>query len=179
MPPSCGYQCTDLPNHEQVICGEYLKGGISSIGILECDHSITDFTSAVQATTAINNNQLTIIEPVVGEVPAPSPVEGTNPSGCGSATILDSFDRTATWNDYNVSDSNVNFYNALNRRKAYLVLYHCNDDNITVVDQSVSFSAMRIVPNNQREKQYFQVTAKWTSLDEAAIYDAPAGIYSI
>ena len=58
----CSYNCTDLPDHEQVSCGEYPKGGVSAMGILECDHVITDFTNATQFLDAIANDQLKIIK---------------------------------------------------------------------------------------------------------------------
>ena len=173
----CGYQCSDLPVHEKVVCGEYLKGGQSSIGILNCDHTITDFTSATQINAAINNGSLKLIEPVVAEIPAASPVEGANPSGCGAATILDSFDRTVKFTDYNVTADNIDFFNALNRRKTFLVVYHCADQKLTVIEDAVSWVAFRISPANEREKQSWDVTGKWTSLDEAPIFVAPAGIF--
>lgn len=174
---NCGYQCTDLPAYLQVICGEYLLGGQNFIGILECDHSITDFTSAAQLITAINNNDLTLIGPVVAEIPAASPVEGANPSGCGPATILDSFERSVTWTDYNVSNDIIEFYNALNRRKTFLIVYHCASQMMTVIEVAVSFVAFRSSPVRDTEKQFFTVTAKWTALDEAFLFDAPAGVF--
>lgn len=174
---NCGYQCTDLPDHEQVVCGEYLKGGISSIGILECDHTITNFTNAAQFTTAINSGDLTLIEPVVGDIPAASPVEGANPSGCGAATILDALDWTINVTDYNVTDGNMDFYNSLNRKRTYLIVYLCHDDKILVIEKPVSWIGIYINPANEREKQSYTLTGKWTDLDQPMLFDAPAGIF--
>ena len=170
------YQCTDLPAHEKAVCGAYLKGGNSSIGILESDHTITNFSLASQYTTNINTGNFVLIEPIVGEMPAPSPVEGTNPSGCGSATILDTFDRTISFKDYNVT-GNQDFYNALNRKTTGAIVYECANEKVTVIDSDITWTAFRIIPPNEREKQYYQVVGKWTSLDEPPIYTAPAGIF--
>jgi hypothetical protein len=174
---NCGYQCTELPDHEKAVCGEFLKGGNSSIGILDCDHTITNFSLAAQYTTNINAGNLVLIEPIVGEVPAPSPVEGANPSGCGSATILDTFDRQIKFRDYNVL-GNVDFYNALNRRKTFAIIYECTNEKVTVILVAITWTAFRVIPPNEREKQYWDVTGKYTDLDEPEIYTAPAGIFN-
>lgn len=170
------YQCTDLPAHEKAICGNYLRGGNSSIGLLETDHAITNFSSASQYTTAINTGKLVILEPLVGELPAPSPIEGANPSGCGAATILDDFDRTYVAKDYNV-DGNIDLVDAMNNKKTYLIIYECANEKVTVVLTEVSWTVFRVIPPNEREKQYLQITGKWTSKSEPAIYTAPAGIF--
>jgi hypothetical protein len=121
-----------------------------------------------------------LIQPVRGAIPDPSPVEGPNPNGCGSENTLDDFDRTATWIDFNVTAANITFYNALNKRIANLVVYHgCDTPEITVIENNVNFVAMRRVDENKRVKQSFAVTAKWTSLDEPSLYDAPAGIFTV
>ena len=174
---TCDYNCTELPEHEQVSCGTYRKGGISIIGILECDHAIADFTDPTDVQDAIDTGKLTLIKNIKGEIPEASPVEGENPVGCGAETVLDGFDRTAIWTDFNVTPDNVDFYNSLNKRTTKLIVHHCDSDTITVVESKVSFVAHRVVPRTNKEKERFMVTAKWSAMDEAAIYNAPAGIF--
>jgi hypothetical protein len=177
---SCNYNCADLPAHEQVSCGNYRKGGINAVAIVDCGHTITDWENATQWQTNIDAGLVTLIQPVRGAIPDPSPVEGPNPNGCGSENTLDDFDRTATWIDFNVTAANITFYNALNKRIANLVVYHgCDTPEITVIENNVNFVAMRRVDENKRVKQSFAVTAKWTSLDEPSLYDAPAGIFTV
>ena len=174
----CGYQCADLPAHEQVVCGEFLKGGISSVGFLRCDHAITNFTSSAQLLAAIAAGDLRLIEPVVGEIPAASPVEGTNPSGCGAATILDTFDRTIKITNYHVSDGNIDFINSLNKVKTHAVIYICGADKIRVILKPISWTVLDVTPANEREKLYFEITGKWTEMDAPAMYDAPVGVFN-
>lgn len=180
MPTYCNYNCTDLPSHEQVSCGEFKKGGINAIAVVDCDHTITDWSDATQWQNNIDAGTIKLIGPVRAEIPAPSPVEGVNPNSCGADTILDDFDRTITWQDYNVNDTNIAFYNALNRRNAFVVAYHgcAETPEITVIESEVNFVAMRTVPQTRKEKQMFTATGKWTAFDEAPIYDAPAGIFN-
>lgn len=171
---SCNTDCTSIGSHELVDCGLYLKGGISAMGLLECNHSISNFGTGSQLQTAINQGKLIVIKPIKGEIPEPSPVEGENPSGCGSETILDGFDRTFVWDDFNVTAANIDFYNALNRRVYYLLIYHCQDAQLTVVQTKASFVAKLMTPKSNKEKRKYSVTAKWTAFNEAPIYDLDA-----
>lgn len=180
---ACNYNCPDLPPHEQIDCGDYQKGGVSAIGILECDHLITDFTSASQTNDAITSGKLTIIQGIKGQIPEPAPIEVESRVGCGPDTDLDGFNRTATWKDFNVVDTNVTFYNELNKRKSFLIVYNCNDDEdddgkITVIEASTSFVAHKMLPELNGESQMWNVVAKWTKFDESPTFDAPADIYN-
>jgi hypothetical protein len=178
--PSCNYNCTELPEHEKIQCGAYRKGGISAIGVLECDHSITDFTNATQTNQAINNGKLTIIKGIKAEFPNPTPIEGENPVACGATTIFDGLEYVVNIKDFNVTGSNDSFYESLNKRTSYLVLYYCQEEEIRVVEKQVSWTALPAMsPESNREKQMYTVTAKWTSnVDEfPTLYNAPANMY--
>jgi len=173
------YGCGDLPNHELVPCGVYPKGGISAIGILETDHTITDFTNAAQYTAAIANNSLNVIKNIRGNVPDPSPVEGDNPVGCGPDTILNGFNWTANWMDANVTSGNIDFYNQLNTRTTFLIIYLCDEDTVMVVERAVNYIGFNTVPASNKELQMFNATAR-ASLSANGLplkYDAPAGIF--
>lgn len=179
MPALCDYNCADLPEHEQVDCGEYLKGGINAFAYLECDHTITDFSDASQWVTNIAAGKAKIFGTIRGSFPEPAPVEGENPNACGAQTIVDNFDRTFDFKDYNVSDGNNSLYNAVNRRNGYLVTYHCEDGIISVVEASTTWTVNGpIFPENNREKAMYHGIVKWTNYDMPAIYTAPVGIFS-
>ena len=68
MAVACSYNCTELDNHDKVQCGAFPKGGISTIAILECDHVITDFSSATQWPDAIDDRDAVLIELIRGIV---------------------------------------------------------------------------------------------------------------
>lgn len=177
---SCNYNCTELPEHEKSQCGAYRKGGISAIGVLECDHSITDFSNASQTYAAITGGKLTLIKGVKAEFPNASPIEGENPIACGAATIFDGIEYTLNIKDFNVTGSNDSFYEALNKRTSYLILYYCQEEEVRVVEKQVSWTALPAMsPESNREKQMYTITAKWTSnVDEfPVLYTAPSGIY--
>lgn len=179
MPNACDYNCAGLPDHEQIQCGQWLKGGISAVAYLDCDHSITDWSDQTEWEAAIAAGKVKIASPVKATMPEGAAVEGENPNGCGSANIVDTYDRTAEIKDFNVTQGNIDFYNQLNRQKKVLVLFQgCEDaDRIFVVDSKVTFNARHVIPENNREKQMFMITGIWTSFDMPTFFDAPAGIF--
>ena len=180
MANACDYNCTALPDHEQIQCGAWLKGGISAVAFIDCSTTITDFSDAAQWTAAIAAGEVKIANPVKASMPEGSAVEGENPNGCGAATIVDTYDRSVEIKDFNVTASNIDFYNQLNQQKKYLVLYQGCDgaDRIWVIDTGVVFNARNVIPENNREKQMFMITGTWTEYNMPLFYDAPVGIFS-
>jgi hypothetical protein len=182
MSNTCNYGCSNLPTHQQIDCNDYAVGGISAVGLLECDHTITDFTNATQWDTNIASGKAKIILAVKGEIPAAAPVQVDNPVGCGSEQILNGFTNTVMWRDANVLASNDDLYASLNKRKLYVVVFMCEQDEIRVSQEPNDFVAVpTTVPMNNREMQMYNVTGTFfTKLGEIpfALYDAPAGIFS-
>lgn len=173
--------CADVPDHIELGCNEFRKGGISSIAILKCDHSITDFTSAAQWLAAINAGEVKIIKQIKATIGEASPVEGENPVPCGSETILDLLDQTITWKDFNVHALNDDFYQQLNLAKRSIAWFYCEEDEIRVVDEcNVTFTALPpSSPESNREKQFYNVKGAWTSSPDVfpVLHTAPAGIF--
>lgn len=173
----CSYNCTELPDYVRVQCGAYKRGGISAIGVLNCDNGITDFTSFNDVQQAIADGELKIISGIKGEFPAGSPVEGDNPVACGNDTILDGFDYVLNFTDGNVSSSNDDFYAALNKRSTYLIIYLCQEQEILVIESGTNWIIPpAVIPLTKKEKQLYNATAKWTGDpdDFPTRYDASA-----
>lgn len=176
----CDYNCTDLPTHEQIACGAWKKGGINAVAYIDCSHTITDWESASEWQANIDAGLIKVVSPVKASIPEGAAVEGENPNGCGFATIVDTYDRTAEIKDFNVTAGNIDFYNALNKRTMLLALFHGCDgaSEITVVEVPVVFNARDITPENNREKRMFMITARWTEFDMPQLYAAPVGIFA-
>ena len=163
------YGCTVLPDHELVLCGNYNRGGISAIGILEEDAfgtgatfaTAADWSNGAKYATAIAANDLKIIKNVRGTVPDASPVDVDNPVGCGPQSLLAGFDFTATWMDANTTDGAIDFYNALNKRVTGLVLYLCGSNEVMVITNPVNYVCLPVnVPASNKELQMFNCTAR-------------------
>lgn len=177
---SCDYNCTDLPDHEQIVCGAWKFGGINAVAFISCDHTITDWSSASEWQANIDAGLIKIVKKVRASIPEAAAVEGENPNGCGSATIVDTYDRTAEIKDFNVSSANNTFYDTVNARTMYMALYHgCQgQEEISVVESPVVFNSRSTTPENNREKRVYMITAKWTEFNMPGLYDAPLGIFT-
>jgi hypothetical protein len=163
------YGCSALPNHELVLCGNYLRGGISAIGILEEDAfgtgatfaTAADWSNGTKYATAIAANDLKIIKNIRGTVPDASPVDVDNPVGCGPQSLLAGFDFTATWMDANTTDGAIDFYNALNKRVTGLILYLCGSNEVMVITLPVNYVCLPVnVPASNKELQMFNCSAR-------------------
>lgn len=175
-------ECTfeDLDDHEKNDC-YYPKGGISQLGILKADHGITDFANATQVQDAITAGTLKLVKNIKANLPEPSAVEGENPLACGSETVVDGYDYTVEVKDFNVNNINDEFYRKANLSQfAGLILYMCEEDQVRVIEQGVTFNARLVIPESNKEKQSYLVTAKWSQsvADEfPVLYEAPDGIF--
>jgi hypothetical protein len=178
---SYGCEFEELDEHEVQSCG-YRKGGILAVAVLKANHGITDFEDDAQWTAAIGAGTARIIKGVKGTFPAASPIEGENARACGSETVLDGFDYTMTWKDFQVNSTNDLFYAQLNRSAfTGLAIYYCQQDEIRVIEKSCTFVALNPeAPESNKEKQLYNVTAKWSAAVEdefPTLYNAPAGIF--
>lgn len=179
-PNPCSYNCGDLPTHQKIQCDAWKKGGISAIGVLECDHSITDFSDLGQLQAAVAADKLHWIEAIKAIYPDAAPVEGENPLACGSETTLDGFNNTITFKDFNVLDENDTFFENLNGRSTMLIWFECKNDIIRVVSEAVSWNVKPAeVPEAHTEKQKYNGTVTWFAEKNSfpVAWAAPAGLF--
>lgn len=177
---SCNVCSIDLQPHESLDCLITKKGGISGILILLCDHGITDFSNFTQVNNAILAGNAFLVDRIKGNMPAGSPIEGTSPLACGAQTILDNIDWTLTWLDYYDTPTNHTHYDSLNTADAVgMLVYLCEDDEMLVIEDDVTFVATYLVPESNAEKRGFSTTAKWRSLTLPVLnLTPPPGIFS-
>lgn len=179
---SCNYGCVTLPAHQTVICGDYPLGGISAYAVLECDHTIEDFTSAIDWAANIASGKAKVVMNIKAEVAAAAANMQDNPIGCGPEQIVQGYDNTINITDKNVLANNDDFYAKLNGRRLYLVLFMCEMDEIVVSNTLVDFAASpRAIPMSNRENQQYSIVASFYSRVKEIplqVYDAPAGIFT-
>lgn len=175
------YCFTNLSDHERVQCGNYKNGGIDAVAIIDSDANISNYSSAAAWQAAINAENVKIVKGIKAELPEPSAVEGENPIGCGSETVLDGFDYSLTMRDYNVSAVNDEFWATANGQQYWIAFRLCNEDEIVVVELPVTVKATQaIVPTSNKEKQHYVVRLEWSAdrnwypsrhAEPAAIFD--------
>lgn len=174
------YCNTPIPDHVQVECGNYVKGGIPALAWLDENHSITDFSNPSQWTAAIADGKAKIAKGVRGEMPVASAVQSDNPIGGGVPQITDGIDWTLNLTDANVGSGTDAFYEALNTRNGYMVFYANNEGQIHVVEQDCNFFMAPTVPATKADNQQYEGSITWQSKpNEFPVrYDAPAGIFT-
>jgi hypothetical protein len=164
----CSYACTELPDHEIVVCGEYKLGGISAAAIIDCD---ADLSGADFSDDNFWTDLGTAVKPIrqiKGTIASPAAVEVPNPIACGPENILVGFNWTCTWQDANATGAssgsvytggNTDFYCDLNTRTTYLALYLCGSDEVMLINFPTNYRAALMVPDNDRALQMFEVSA--------------------
>ena len=149
--------------------------------IFKSTAGVVDWSDAVEVEAAITAGEAVVVGALKAEIPEPSPIEGENTTACGSATILDGFEWLVSVMDFNVNQANNIFYQKLNTsRYGGVVLYFCEQDEIQIIDENVSFVARPLSPLSNTEKQRYQVDIKWTSSVNdpfPVIAPAPVGIF--
>lgn len=179
---SCNYNCAELPDHLQVDCSEYSLGGVSAFATLDCDHTISDFTSAEEWETNIASGLAKIYKGVKGEVPNSSPVQVDNPIGCGAQQVLLGLDNVLNIKDSNTNTTNDDLYAKLNKQRLIVVAFMCEQNEIAVSNGPAVFTALaRNIPEGNRVYQMYQIGSTFFSkVGEIpfAVYDAPEGIFN-
>lgn len=178
------YDCNDpLGTHLPNDCAEELLGGVSGILFLECNHTLTNPSSASQITTQISNGTGYLVRGVKISVPDASPVEiDSNVSGGTSKLVT--YDRTLTIVDGNVSSTNVDFYNGVFGGRTFggAILYLVGTEEssstlVTYIDAAISFTGSLNIPDNNNAFMTFNGTGKWRKKDMPSLHTAPAGIF--
>jgi hypothetical protein len=180
------YDCNDpLGTHLPNDCGEELLGGGSGMLLLECNHQLTDPTSAAQVTAEIAAGRAHLLLNLKVGLDAPSPVE-IDSNVAGGTTKLVTYDRTGTLIDGNVSANNVSFYNGVFGGRVFggALVYIVGTQEATggektfFIDAPVNFTGGVTMPNNNNEFITFNGTFKWRLRDMPSLETAPAGIFT-
>ncbi|HWB64375.1 MAG TPA: hypothetical protein VG603_12745 [Chitinophagales bacterium] len=173
--------CTVLPDHIVQACNNYRKGGISAIAIIDPDAGISDFTSPTDWQTAIDAGLVKIIKNIKATFPKASAVEGENVVPCSADKMLDGFDGSVTWKDFNVNGGNDDFYAQLNLKRSYIAFFYCNENEIRLIDKLCNFNVpYASSPETNKEKQMYEATANWFAPIGwfPSLFAAPTGIFS-
>ncbi len=177
---NCESYCVDPVGDHSVLLCEAVLGGISDVILLECDHQLTDPSSASQINAEIAANRATLVKQIKVGMEAPSPIEIDSQVSCSPSRVVN-YDRTITLLDGSVDDANVDFYNDVldGRRFGGLILHECGTetDRVTWVDSAVTLQGGRIIPNDDNEAQRFEATAAWKNISMGNIFAVPIGIF--
>jgi hypothetical protein len=112
-----------------------------------------------------------------------APSELTAPSGnpCIGDTAIN-YDRSLTWQDYNVSRIRNEFYNSINAAKGFAIggvlLKHCATDMLTYIEGDVKFNGGRQSPEQSSEAQFFEFNVTWRNKDAEEIFEQSIDVFA-
>lgn len=179
---SFNVDCATLPTHIAERCDDPVMGGIPSYAVVDKDATVVgDWDNSTKWLADIASGKVKVVNRVKFTLPFPSPQQTDNLVANGAQQTLDGFDWTVEGVDGNVSTFNDDFYQTLNKKNAYLVLWVEDEDQISVVDKPVTFAAMPTIPNSNREKQHYQITAQFSSKKDwfPTRKTAPTGVFEL
>ena len=166
------YGCGPLPDAGLISCGNFKRGAISAIGILDESafgsggldfQTDADWSNSAKYIQSINAGRLAIIAKIRANVPDASPNDVDNPVGCGPQSITTAYDFTVSWMDANTTSATIDFYGQLNKRVAGLILFIPASDEVYVITSPTNFVCNPInVPSSNRELQKFNCIARTT-----------------
>lgn len=160
-------------------CGESFAGGMRH-ALVFVNELPDDPSDGAEIEVMIAAGTAKLIKDIKVGISAPSEVTSTSYIACVSDPVI-IYERELTWADGKVSPENVAFYNTLNsasgNKAAGLLLYECDAERATFIDQPVVFSGGRISPDNNDDAQRFEFTLRYRSKVDAQIVDAPANIF--
>lgn len=177
------YNCDPIGEHTlNAACGIELLGGMSDAILLDCNHTVTNPSSASQINANIASGNARLVKNIKIGLALGSAVKVDALIACGTARIV-TYDRSGTLIDGNVNSANVAFYNTLfsGRKLGGIILNECGQEDtnpqVTWIDSEVEFTGDRIVPDNNKEFQKFEGTFTWISKRMPNIYAQPIGIF--
>lgn len=186
MPNCVSYECDDaLGTHLPNECGEELLAGISGTILLECNHQLTDPSSASQIQAEITAGRATKFDGLKIGLDEPTPVT-VDSNIVGGTPKLVTYDRSGTMIDANVNQNNINTYNQLLGGKVMggAITYLKGTEESTGgakvlwIDAAISFTGGLPIANDNNVNMTFNNKFTWRKKDMPSMYTAPTGIFS-
>ena len=175
------YNCSDLEDHVKNDCEDERQGGSDQMIILDCDHQLTDPSSAAEINAEIAAGRAKLVQNIKLGWDVPTAVT-VDSNIAGRTPKVVNYDRTGQIMDGNVNQFTNTFWDSLNNGRAVggMIVYESGNggDKVTWIDAAIQFQGGRTLPNTDTEFQRYEETFTWRSLTEPAIYDSPTGIFS-
>lgn len=178
MPNCVDYDCTELSDHIQNSCNELILGGADAVGLLTCDHQLTDPSDLAEITSEVNAGRLFIAKGVRVGIPAGSPIT-VGPYTAGETSTTVNYERTVTLTDPNYNQDNITFYDlAVNNKKFGGALVRLKDsDKLIWLDFTLTMDGSPIVPDDTNDAIRFECTLKGRSKNMGNLYTNSSSLF--
>lgn len=178
MPNCVDYNCSELSDHLQNSCNELKIGGVDAIGLLTCDHELTDPANETQLQTEVTAGRLFILKGVKVGIPAGSPIT-VGPYTAGEVSTTVNYDRTVSIIDPNYNQDNITFYDlAVNNKKFGGALCRLKDSGDLIwLDFTLTMDGSPIVPDDTNDAIRFECTLKGRSTNMGNLYETTTTLF--
>lgn len=176
------YCIEEIPDHEVILCQQYLNGGIDSIAFINPDQDVFDYETGSEWTTRKDAGSIKFINEIKGEFPDATINKVDNPVGCGATQIPAGMDFTFTFTDANSTATNDTFWKQANGKKFKIAWRECENGIIKVIEEFVTVNATPArVPGNNKELQMYNIVLEWSGDNDSGPtrYDEPTGIFGV
>jgi hypothetical protein len=186
MANTCTDYCVDDPigDYETISCGDNPSGGLPAMILLECNHQLTDPSDEAEVQAELDAGRAHLIEGVSLSIDAPTPVTRESNSPCDSNPILITYDWKGTYDNDNITTTNIDFHNQLfdGRRFAGVIVQECTESDdthyVSWIDATVTFRGGRVIGKKKADGQKFTGEFSYQSKYSAQRYEEPTGIFS-
>jgi hypothetical protein len=187
MPNCKNYNCGETADHDNVIdlcASETRNAGNQNFILIECnDTLITDPTNASQILAAVAAGTAKKVENIKLGFDEPSVVNApTKTKSCGTIPVVNR-NRSVTWEDYNVTLGNADFYNDVNNRTyGGMIVFNCSTDDLDdlafYIDSEITINSFLNNGNDNDLPMFWTAKANWSKKADPEMILAPAGVFS-
>jgi hypothetical protein len=169
-------------------CPGTAPGGINAAILFKCGVSREDLMEDLNPDTLdeakiealLASGDAKLITRVQITINAPSTLNAPSGDPCvGEAAI--NYDRSLTWQDYNVNRSRQLFYDSINAVKGFpiggVLLRHCATDMTSLILSDLRFNGGRQSPEQATEAQLFQFDVTYRSVNDPEIPEGTVDVF--
>jgi hypothetical protein len=186
-PYGCYDPWTDAGELE--LCPSLVSGGINAAILLRCGITPADVLEDYDTDTLDNDKIEALIASgdakIVGGVQitlnAPSELSAATGDPC-NPEAPSNYDRSLTWQDYNVNRVRSLFYDSINAVNGFplggVILNHCEEGKTTYINGRIRFSGGRQSPEDNTSNAFFEFNVTWRQKKDAGLFDQALDVFN-
>jgi hypothetical protein len=186
-PYACYDPWTDAGDLE--LCPSQVSGGINAAILLRCgitpadvleDYN-TDALDNDKIEALIANGDAKLVQGIQVTLNAPSELTAATGDPC-NPEAPSNYDRSLTWQDYNVNRVRSLFYDSINAVSGYplggVILNHCEPDKTTYISNRIRFSGGRQSPEDNTTNAFYEFNVTWRNKKDAGLFDQTLDVFN-
>lgn len=184
------YGCYD--NWEDIgegeLCFSRKQGGIDAAILFKCGTTLEDVTEDADPEVLDNTKIEAMIQAGTAKyipgiqvtINAPSPVNAPSGNPCVGESAI-TYDRTLTWQDFNVGRPRQQFYDSINAVRGFplggVLLKSCSEDMFHLVLSDLKFNGGHQSPEQATEAQFFEFDVTFRGIYGPEIFEQSLAVF--